>query len=186
MDKFYCRLNQIKARLSSSELLNNAGLGNEIGFYIFEYPPESELELRTHLDQILDELPIKIVRIDLFRLLVDYLKRRKLLDSAIEKQKTSGDLEMFRSLKGALDEEKRIAPEIVSQMETSHADLLVITGVGSAYPLLRTHRLLNCLQPLLKRVPLVVFYPGKYTGQSLSLFGRLADDNYYRAFQLIS
>jgi hypothetical protein len=71
-------------------------------------------------------------------------------------------------------------------METSHADLLVITGVGSAYPLLRTHRLLNCLQPLLKRVPLVVFYPGKYTGQSLSLFGRLADDNYYRAFQLIS
>ena len=33
---FYDRLNLIKTRLSSLELLNNSGLGNEIGFYIFE------------------------------------------------------------------------------------------------------------------------------------------------------
>ncbi|MEP6987881.1 MAG: VWA domain-containing protein, partial [Chloroflexota bacterium] len=36
------RLNQIKDRLASPELLSNAGLGNEIGFYIFDYPPERE------------------------------------------------------------------------------------------------------------------------------------------------
>jgi hypothetical protein len=32
----------------------------------------------------------------------------------------------------------------------------------------------------------VVFYPGKYTGQTLSLFDILTDDNYYRAFRLVS
>ncbi len=39
-ENFYERLNLIKPRLASTELLNNAGLGNEIGFYIFDYPPE--------------------------------------------------------------------------------------------------------------------------------------------------
>jgi hypothetical protein len=35
------RLNRILPRLTSNELLNNKGLGNEIGFYIFDYPPRA-------------------------------------------------------------------------------------------------------------------------------------------------
>ena len=34
------RLNQILPKLTSSDLLTNQGLGNEIGFWIFDYPPE--------------------------------------------------------------------------------------------------------------------------------------------------
>ena len=30
----------------------------------------------------------------------------------------------------------------------------------------------------------VVFYPGRYDGQSLRLFGKLKNNNYYRAFKL--
>lgn len=33
--------------------------------------------------------------------------------------------------------------------------------------------------------PLVMFYPGRYDGQSLCLFGKLKNDNYYRAFRLV-
>jgi hypothetical protein len=33
--------------------------------------------------------------------------------------------------------------------------------------------------------PLVLFYPGIYDGQSLSLFGQIKQDNYYRAFKLV-
>jgi hypothetical protein len=29
-----------------------------------------------------------------------------------------------------------------------------------------------------------MFFPGRYTGQSLELFGLLKDDNYYRAFNI--
>ena len=60
-----------------------------------------------------------------------------------------------------------------------------MSGVGSAYPLIRSHGLLNNLPRIMGRVPLVVFYPGKYDGQSLRLFGRLSDNNYYRAFRLV-
>lgn len=182
---FYDRLNQIQDRLSSPELLGNTGLGNEIGFYIFDYPPEFELELRKHLDKILAGINRRVARIDLFEILVRYLDRRKILNSAIELQKHKGDAEMFKALKGSLDEEKRVAPDILECLNQIEHEIVVITGVGSVYPLLRTHRLLNCLQPLLKSTPLVVFYPGEYNGQSLSLFGRLSDDNYYRAFRLV-
>ena len=34
-------------------------------------------------------------------------------------------------------------------------------------------------------VPVIVAYPGRFDGQTLSLFGRLTDGNYYRAFDLI-
>ncbi|HAB28695.1 MAG TPA: DUF1788 domain-containing protein, partial [Xanthomarina gelatinilytica] len=30
----------------------------------------------------------------------------------------------------------------------------------------------------------VAFFPGEYNGHSLNLFGKLKDDNYYRAFNI--
>ncbi|HAA34478.1 MAG TPA: DUF1788 domain-containing protein, partial [Firmicutes bacterium] len=34
-------------------------------------------------------------------------------------------------------------------------------------------------------VPLIMFYPGTYSGQDLHLFDEISDQNYYRAFKLI-
>jgi len=38
---------------------------------------------------------------------------------------------------------------------------------------------------VLDTVPVVMFFPGEYSGQDLHLFGTVKDDNYYRAFQLV-
>lgn len=64
-------------------------------------------------------------------------------------------------------------------------DLVLLSGIGSSYPLLRSHSLLNNLHPVMGKTPLVMFFPGRYDGQSLRLFGMLKDDNYYRAFKLV-
>ena len=56
---FNKRLNQILPRLTSPELLTNTGLGNEIGFYIFDYPAESELLVREHVAHIMSQLAKK-------------------------------------------------------------------------------------------------------------------------------
>ena len=53
------RLNKILPRLESREFLENSGLGSEIGFYIFDYPPEDELAVREHVRVILDHLAKK-------------------------------------------------------------------------------------------------------------------------------
>lgn len=182
---FFDRLNQIKTRLSSPELLNNSGLGNEIGFYIFDYPPKYEMEMRRHLEHILEEIPLKIARVNLFEVIIDYLKREDLLEPAIDLQRGEGDKELLQAFEGVL-EGARIAPLIEKAANPDEHDLVVIRGVGNAFPLLRTHDLLNNLHVSMKNTPLVVFYPGKYTGQTLSLFGELKDENYYRAFRLVA
>lgn len=82
---FKKRLDQILPRITSDDLLSNTGLGNEIGFYIFDYPPEFELEMRAHMAFMLGRLSkkhpdIRVSHINLFHLLIDILKTRKLLD----------------------------------------------------------------------------------------------------------
>ena len=73
----------------------------------------------------------------------------------------------------------------MSQFAEQKPDMVFLTGVGAAYPLVRTHSLLNNLQPLLDSTPLVLFYPGRFNGQSLQLFGELQETPYYRAFRLV-
>ena len=188
-DKLKDRLNQVLDRITSPKLLDNRGLGSEIGFYIFDYPPEAELDVRRQVDFVVTTAramkpDLRIATVNLFSLLVDYLRSRNLLDKALKIQREKGDAEMFRVLKAPLHEEK-IARFFVDQAQPDQHDLMIVTGVGSVWPLLRSHALLNNLQKFMGRTPLVVFYPGQYDGQSLRLFGIAKDDNYYRAFRLV-
>lgn len=188
-DNFINRINQILPKLQSPELITNSGLGNEIGFYIFDYPPEKELTLRNMLNTILKQLTkqnpeLKIANINLFELVIDILKNRNLLDRALKMQKEKGDEELHKALKGPLHEEK-VAKAFVEKADPDQYNIVLMTGVGTVWPLLRSHTLLSNLHPLMKGTPLVVFYPGYYDGQSLSLFGKLKDNNYYRAFRLV-
>jgi len=110
-DKLKDRLNKIVPKIVSKELLNNMGLGNEIGFYIFDYPPKEELTVREFIASRLKQLPkeypdIKLAHVNLFELIIDYLQNRKLLDRAIKLQKEKGDEELLKALKGPLHEEK--------------------------------------------------------------------------------
>ena len=46
---FNNRLNKILPIITSSEFLSHKGLGNEIPFHVFDYPPEEELRMREHI-----------------------------------------------------------------------------------------------------------------------------------------
>lgn len=187
---FEIRLNLVIDRLLSKELLSNEGLGNEIGFYIFDYEPEKELQVREFIDTIKDQLPkrkpdIRFMHINLFELLIGYLQERNLLDRAFQLQKDKGDEELLKALKGPLHEMK-IAKYFVEKAKPEEHDLILMSGVGNSWPVLRSHTLLNSLHPLMNDTPLVIFYPGKFDGQGLRLFGKLKESNYYRAFRLVS
>ena len=189
MIAFQERLDKILERLISDDLLDNKGLGNEIGFYIFDYPAEYEMEMRQHIDFLRKYIPkkkpgLRFSHIHLFELIVDYLKGRNLFDRAIDIQHKKGNAQLLSALKGPLSADK-IAREFVQKARPDENDLVLVSGVGSAYPLLRSHNLLNNLHSLMGDTPLVMFYPGVYTGQGLKLFGKMKEINYYRAFQLV-
>ena len=184
------RLNQILPRITSRDFLESKGLGNEIGFWIFDYPPEREMDVRSFLSgTVVPALgkqapPIRCAVIDLLELVTELLEERKLLDKAIAMQQSKGDNGALAALRSVLKEDK-LAQKIASQHDIPALDLLVLTGVGAAYPMLRTHTLLSALHPIMGNTPLVMFFPGRYDGHSLRLFNTLAEDHYYRAFRLV-
>lgn len=189
MEQLKERLNKIIPRITSADFLNSTGLGNEIAFYIFDYPSEKELEIRDHINFILDHLKkkkpeLRIKHINLFELIVNNLKDNDFLDRAIKLQKEKGNESLLKALKGLLNG-KKIAAVFVKEADPDNHDLVLISGVGSVWPLLRGHSLLNNLHPLMADTPLVMFYPGVYSGSDLRLFGRLDQKNYYRAFRLV-
>jgi len=183
------RLDQILPKIKSDDFLAGKGLGNEISFWIFDYLPQDELIVRKHIDFLKNHLPkecpdLRVAHVNLFDLMVDYLRERKLLDKAFEMQMAKGDEALLKALAAPLHG-KNIAAFLAKQYPPKDLDLMLMSGVGSAYPLLRTHALLNNLHPIMGETPLVIFYPGAYDGQSLSLFGQIKQDNYYRAFKLV-
>lgn len=81
------RLNQIPDKILSTEFLQSQGLGNEIGFWIFDYDPTAELEVReyiTFLKGMLDKKHshLKVAHINLLQSLVDYLGDRGFVEKA--------------------------------------------------------------------------------------------------------
>ena len=185
------RLNQILPRITSEDFLQNRGLGNEIGFWIFEYPPEQEMAVRSFLSEVVEpalrrrQPPLRYVCVNLLELVVDVLEHRKLFDKVIKMQAEKGDDAVFASLQGVLNQEK-LAQRIVGLHNPDELDMMIFTGVGAAYPLVRSHTLLNALHPLMKNTPLLMFFPGRYDGYSLRLFNKLTDKHYYRAFRLVA
>lgn len=183
------RLNKVLPRVTSDEFLHGGGIGNEIPFYIFDYPPEEELRVREHILFLVDHIPkqkqgIRVKHINLFDFVLKYLKSRNLLEKAQNMQRTKGDQALHKALAGPLHESK-LAPVFAESAQPGKHDLILLSGVGSVWPLLRSHTLLNNLHPVMGNTPLVMFYPGRYDGQSLRLFGKLKNDNYYRAFKLV-
>lgn len=184
------RLNHILPRITSRDFLDSKGLGNEIGFWIFDYPPERELDVRDFLNgTVLPALGKKVpafnvATVDLLQLVTGLLEERKLLDKTLEMQRSKGDDSTLAALRSVLKEDK-LAQKIAGQFQIETLDLLILTGVGAVYPMLRTHTLLSALHPIMGTTPLLMFFPGRYDGHSLRLFNTLTEDHYYRAFRLV-
>ena len=43
------RLNMIEKKISEESFRTNSGLGNEVGYYVFDYDPRQELFVRNHV-----------------------------------------------------------------------------------------------------------------------------------------
>jgi hypothetical protein len=181
------RLDQIMPKIESADFLKNQGLGNEIGFYVFDYPAESELEVREHISFMTDKMKKRgktFANINLFEIVIEILDSRKLTERAFKVQKERGDDALFNALKGPL-EQNRVAEFIAQKADLENSEFILVHGLGSAWPIIRGHGLLNALHAKVDSVPTVLFYPGEYDGLTLKPFGEIDSNNYYRAFKLV-
>lgn len=187
------RLNQIEAKISKKSFRENKGLGNEVGYYIFDYNPREEIYVRNHIQYLKDRInngnkESKIIEFDLFRLMIEVLEEEGYLEAFFDLEKENGFFEMADNLVETLglDETNELNLIITKILENDLTDSVVfLTGVGKCHPIIASHNILNNLHQVLDTVPVVMFYPGEYSGQDLKLFGTLDSHNYYRAFRLV-
>lgn len=148
--------------------------------------------MRNHIAYLKDRInngnkDFRIVEFDLFHLMVEILQEEGYLEAFFDLEKRM-DFEMADSLVETLglDETNELNLIISRILQEDLTDSVVfLTGVGKCHPIIASHNILNNLHQVLDSVPVVLFYPGEYSGQDLKLFGTMDSHNYYRAFRLV-
>jgi Domain of unknown function (DUF1788) len=185
------RLDEILPRITEPTFRKSKGLGNEIGYHIFDYDPKFEMLVREHIAYIKERMNtdlsgIFIREFDLYEIVLEILENKGFLEKNFEMEKKKGSPFVLNATKKALRltlHNDLVVKYIEDRVQPN--DIVFLTGIGKVFPIIRSHTVLNTLQKRVDQVPVVMFFPGYYDGQELVLFGEIKDDNYYRAFQLI-
>lgn len=173
--------------LSSNDFLRMEALGGEIPFFISAYNPEQQLEVDRAMEGLKRKLKnagIEVLEINLYDLILNLLEEELGEDMVFELERDMSKNDFLDALKSTLHIDEVLMPAIARKIEESDAQLYFLTGIGLAYPIVRSHIILNNLQSVAVDAPTVTFYPGIYNGKYLELFGKLKNRNYYRAFKI--
>lgn len=186
------KLSRIEPIIKESAFLENKGLSNEVGYYVFDYDPKYELKVREEISRLKDKInsnenySFKILEFDLYDIIIDILETKGYLEKVFKFEEKKGRDFTKKAIVNLLklDSDANLIVNYIKE-RTSTGSVVFLTGVGKAYPILRSHNILNALHQQLDEVPVILFFPGKYSGTDLVLFNTLDGSNYYRAFPLI-
>ena len=72
------KLSKIEPKIKKPSFLENKGLSNEVGYYIFDYDPKYELKVREEVLRIKNKInnssyAFSIVEFDLYEIIIDIL-----------------------------------------------------------------------------------------------------------------
>jgi hypothetical protein len=185
------RLDLIEPKIYDKNFRTGHGTVGEVNFWIFDYLPEDEMAVRDYIDFLVNRINekddgLRIKHFDLYDLLIEALREKNYLDKVMDMEKAKGSAAIINPLKRTLrltESSDLIIQKIVDDL-VPEQDVIFLSGVGKAWPIIRSHTILNNLHSRVDKNPLVMFFPGEYTSE-LKLFGEITDDNYYRAFKLI-
>ncbi|MGB4438741.1 MAG: DUF1788 domain-containing protein [Sedimentibacter sp.] len=185
------KLDIVERMIKAESFRQNKGLGNEVGYYVFDYPADKELVVRERIDYMKNKNSkgtdgFELAVYDLYDIIIDLLEKEGFLEQCFKFEKKKGMEQIIKAVGNLLqinDDNSLIVQYI--QEHTPKDAVVFLVGIGKCYPILRSHKVLNNLNQAIDRVPVVLFYPGKYDGQELVLFSEIKDDNYYRAFKLV-
>ena len=183
------RLDLMEAAIKKPSFRQSSGRANEVNYWVFDYPPESELEVRERVEYLKKKNQkgvdgFELVVFDLYDIIMDYLEKEDFLEQCYRFEKRRGLDRITKAVNNAMkinDDDSYIVQYI--RDHTPENAVVFLTGIGKCYPILRSHKVLNNLHQAFVRVPVVMFFPGTYDEQELVLFNEIKDDNYYIATQ---
>ena len=185
------RLDEMEAAIRKPSFRQSSGRANEVNYWVFDYPPERELEVRERIEYIKNKNQkgtdgFELVIFDLYDIVIDFLEKKNFMEKCYDFEKKRGIERIVKAVNNSMkinDDDSLVVQYI--RDNTPENSIVFLTGIGKCYPILRSHKVLNNLHQAFVRVPVVMFFPGTYNEQELILFNEIKDDNYYRAFRLV-
>lgn len=181
------RLKRLSERFQDPSFLENKGLGNELGLHVFAYDPKDEMIVRKHIRNLISnngKYNYHVHENDLFEMFLEICRDNDVLDDLVTFEEDEGCEMLLKQVENFAAVEEYL-PKLSPKIRTKGRDIVIITGIGKVFPFMRSHTILENIQPIISDVPVVLFYPGDYDNHTLNLFSTLSDGNYYRAFKII-
>ena len=181
--------------LTRSEFLEMRGVAKEVPIFIQTYSSADEDQLRLVVkgaEQYLRKQGLRVKHVDLFELVLQLLEYEGWLQKILQKEQSWSKGALFDTLQNVAEPTDALVPTLMEALGND-TQISLITGSGRIYPFLRTHTILEALQPAMVRHPIVVFFPGDYSqdadgGSYLRLFGTTTaskiENPHYRATNL--
>lgn len=181
------RLDELAARIGDDAFLTRRGLGNEVAVWIFDYDPADEMLVRRFVQGLVEKSRIpgslrKIAKFDLYDMALSILQERGLLNRLAKTEERRGPEYLLEAIKSVLPPEAYV--DVMNKALTDER-IVFITGVGRVWPWIRSHTILGNITGRLDELPVVLFFPGTYSGTGMKLFNLVEGENYYRAFQMV-
>lgn len=162
-------------------------LGGELPLFIQPVPAEKQFDVESQIKRLSTRLKkkgIESVSINLYDLCMDILREADVLDAILENEAELEREDIISTLDSVLDIKTAIIPKIKEVIVENQPQYAFISGVGSVYPFVRSHGILNNIDELTGECNLILFFPGDYNNLQLKLFGIISDENYYRGHNL--
>ena len=190
------RLDQMEQRLQDENFRRSRGLSGEVSYYVFDYDPKEELIVRDRIQRLkgtdtMVKFGYQLAIFDLYDVMLELLQEQDVLEDLKDLEEEEGTDYVFTTIADVLrfeEDDNMIIQHIVDHTPQDPDTIVFLTGVGKCYPILRSHKILNNLHQVMDHCPVILFFPGNYTGTALQIFGELkgdANSNYYRAFPLV-
>ena len=162
-------------------------LGGELPLFIQPIPSEYQADAEGQIKRLASRLKrqgIESVCINLYDLCMDLLAEAGILETILSEEQNLERDDIISTLDSVLDIKTVIIPRIKDAIIEANPQYAFISGVGSVYPFVRSHGILNNIDELTNECNLILFFPGEYNNLQLKLFGSISDENYYRGHNL--
>ncbi len=174
-------------------------------YFVYQYPPEKEYEIRDKIQEIKQQLLrptnyIEVLTLNLFEEFCNFLDAQE-FDSeepSLLKAMLKADAEdpegIMRAVMDMVENEafmeyvhSSIHAHITQDNGKKHP-YIFLYGIGNMFPYMRTNAFLTRYEKYNEtdKFKIIVFYPGVVEKNDYHLFGLLNDDHTYRATKLMN
>ena len=111
------RLDAMEAAIRKPSFRQSSGKANEVNYWIFDYPPEKELEVRERIEYMKHKNSkgtdgFELVVFDLYDIIIDFLEGKNFIEKCCEFEKKRGI--------------QRIVKAVSNSMKVSEDDSLIV------------------------------------------------------------